>query len=203
MLHLGVEVAGNGSGSLVHAVERAQQRRLIVQRLAGIRDKDCGDTQRLVQDESGRRDIPCGISAGLESVADTAVGEAGGIRLLLHKQFAGEFLYHATLAVVLDESIVLLGRSAGKRCKPMGVVAGAVVYCPAAHAVGDFVGELAAQGFLVLDSVDKLVVHLLWKIFEHLLAIENEFTIILFGTLVRDRDGSGFAVESLLHHFKT
>ena len=75
MLDIGVEVACYGSARLVDGGEGAQQRGLVVKRLACVGDEYCGDTESVVDDKGGRRDVPGRIAAGLESVTYAAVGE--------------------------------------------------------------------------------------------------------------------------------
>ena len=71
-----VEVLSNRRTGFVNAVERTEERGLIVERFTCVGNEDGGDTQGVVDDESRRRNIPSRISASLESVADTAIREA-------------------------------------------------------------------------------------------------------------------------------
>ncbi len=84
---------------------------------------------------------------------------------------------------MLDEGVVLLGRTSGEGCEPVGVVACAVLGSPSAHTVGNTVGDMAVKGLFVLDSVHKSVVCALGKIAEHGAAVENQFTVVLLGAL--------------------
>ena len=72
---IGVEILANGSGCLVHGVERLLQRHFVVERLTGIRDKHGGNHQRVTYHKHGRCGIPRGVAAGLECGADAAVGK--------------------------------------------------------------------------------------------------------------------------------
>ena len=70
-----------------HRLLRAQQRRLVVERLAGHRHEDGRDAQRVavgVLEDVGRAgDVPAGVAAGLEGGAQAAVREARRVRLAL------------------------------------------------------------------------------------------------------------------------
>ena len=69
LLDIGVEVLCHSGGSLSYCAQRAEQRRLVVERLAGIRDEDGGYTEGVVDDEHGRCGVPSRIAACLKRVA--------------------------------------------------------------------------------------------------------------------------------------
>ena len=141
LLYFRIEIVAYFCGCHVYGVKRAKQRCLVVECLACVRDEDCGDTQRVVDDEHGRCGIPSRVATGLECVTDTAVRERAGIGLLLYEQLARELLYHATLAVVLNERVVLLGSAFGKGLEPVGVVCHAVLVGPLLDALSHSVGN--------------------------------------------------------------
>ena len=141
LLYFRIEIVADICCSHVYGVQCAKERSLVVERLACVRDEDCGDTQRVIDDEHGRCGIPSRVATGLECVTDTAVRERAGIGLLLYEQLARELLYHATLAVVLNERVVLLGSAFGKGLEPVGVVCHAVLVGPLLDALSHSVGN--------------------------------------------------------------
>ena len=75
LLHAGVKVMANLCSSHVHGMQGAEQRSLVVECLAAIRDEDGRDAQRVVDDEHRRCGIPGRVAAGLEGRADATRGE--------------------------------------------------------------------------------------------------------------------------------
>ena len=73
---------------------RAEQRGLLVERLAGPGTERGGDAQRravgVVEDEGGAGRVPGGVAAGLEGGADAARGEARGVGLAADQLLAAE-----------------------------------------------------------------------------------------------------------------
>ena len=179
LLHGGVEVVAHLRGRHVHRVERAQQRRLVVERLAGVGYEDGGYAERVVHDEHGRGGIPGRVAPCLERVAYAAAGEARGVGLLLHEQLARELLYHASLAVVLYEGVVLLGRAFRKRLEPVRVVRGSVLLGPLLHAFGHGVGYRAVEAGPVVNHVYHGLVNRRGQVFVHLGAVEHVLAEIL------------------------
>ena len=86
-----------------------EQRCLVVEALAGVGDEHGRNTQCVIYHKDWRRGVPSAITARLKCVANTSVRETRGVRLLLNKQLARKFLYHATFSVVFYEGVVLLG----------------------------------------------------------------------------------------------
>ena len=169
----------------VYGVHRAQQRSLVVESLACVRDEYRRNTKRVVYDEHGRCGVPCRVSACLEGVADAAVGERAGVRFLLYKQLSGELFNHSALAVVLYEGIVLLRRSFRQGLEPVGVVCHAVLLRPLFHAGGHGVGNGAVERRTVVDNVDKLVIYACRQVFVHLRTVKNVFPEKFRGTFYR------------------
>ena len=60
---------------LIHHLKCSEQRCFVVQRLPCIGHENGWDAQGRTHDEGGRSRIPCGVSAGLESVSDPSVRE--------------------------------------------------------------------------------------------------------------------------------
>ena len=166
-LHVFVEIVAHLGRGLVHRRDRAQQRHLVIERLARIGDEDGRDTERRVDDEGRRGRIPGRITASLERIADASVGERRRIGLLLDEQFAGELLQNPAQAVRVGKRIVLLGRTSRQGLEPMGIVVGTVLQRPLAHACRDTVGNLPREGRTVLHRIDKGVVSSLVQILAH------------------------------------
>ena len=94
-------------------VHRAQQRDLVVERLAGPRRERGRDAQqravRVLEDERRAGRIPGRVAAGLERRADAAGREARGVGLALDQLLAGELRQRRALAGRRVEAVVLLG----------------------------------------------------------------------------------------------
>ena len=58
LLHVGIEIVAYIGSSDIHGMQCSQQRSLVVERLARIRDEDGRDTERVVHDEDGACRIP-------------------------------------------------------------------------------------------------------------------------------------------------
>ncbi len=96
-------------GLLVQRRHRAQQRGLLVERLARVGAKRGGDAQDVVLDERRARGVPGGVAAGLERGAQAAVGEARRVGLALDQGFAGKLLdaSDSPLIRALPENLVM------------------------------------------------------------------------------------------------
>ena len=128
-----------------HRLLRAQQRGLVVQRLTGHRHEDGRDAQgvavRVLQHVGRAGDVPAGVAAGLEGVAQAAAGEAGRVRLALDQGLAGELGERGAVAGRLEEAVVLLGGQAGQRVEDVRVVRRALLHRPVLHGRRDGVGD--------------------------------------------------------------
>ena len=120
-----------------------------------------------VDDEGGRRGVPGRVAAGLEGVADAAVGERRGVGLLLHEQLAGELLQHAALTVRLGKGVVLLGRTARQGLKPVGIVVRTVLQRPLAHTRRDAVGNFTRERRAFFHRVEQGRIGALVEILPH------------------------------------
>ena len=91
---VGAEELEDAQGLLRERLHRAEQRRLLVERLAGPRAEGGRDDERravgVLEDEGGAGRVPGGVAAGLERGADAAGGEAGGVGLALDQLLAAE-----------------------------------------------------------------------------------------------------------------
>ena len=139
------EPAQDAQRLLAQRLLRAQQRDLVVERLAGERDERGRDRQghavRLDLEEDRPGDVPGGVAAGLERGPDAAGRERAGVGLALHQVLAGELGDRLAVAGRVQERVVLLGRGAGHRHEPVRVVGGAVRHRPLLHAVGDRIDD--------------------------------------------------------------
>ncbi len=88
LLHLRIEVMAHFGSCFTQCMERAEQWSLVIEGLTCIRYKNGRDTERIVDDKDWRSWVPGRITSGLESVANSAIRERTGIRLLLNKQLA-------------------------------------------------------------------------------------------------------------------
>ncbi len=88
--HVLVKILANRHSSRFQKMQTLQQRRFVVQRLAGIGYEDGGDTKGLagayLHDESRGGGIPGGIAAGLKSAPDASARETGSVGFLLHQR---------------------------------------------------------------------------------------------------------------------
>ncbi len=203
MLHIRIKHLRHSGCRLVNAVERAEQGSLVVEAFACIGYEYGGYAQGVAYDEGRRRYVPCRISAGLEGVADAAVGEARRVGLLLHEQLAVEAFDHSALAVVLYEGIMFLCGGFGQRLKPVGIVASAVVERPALHPFGHAVGHFTLQRLFVVDCAAERLIGVGRQVFKHLLAVEHILAVILFGSFTRDFHRVGLAVKRFIDHFES
>ena len=81
---------------------------------------------------------------------------------------------------------MLLGRALGQRLEPVGDVGHAVLHGPLLHATGHAVGSLAVQGLATFDAVEQRVEAVRIEVLAHLLAVENQLSVILGGLACRD-----------------
>ena len=203
LLDVGVEIVANVGRRLVDRLERLQERRLVVERLARIGDEDGRDAERVADDEGGRRGIPGRVAPGLEGVADATVREARRVGFLLDQQLATEFLDDAALAVVLDEGVMLLGRALRQGVEPVRVVRGAFLEGPFLHTRRDGVGCLPVEGRTIIDRVDQALERLSRKILEHLLAVEDQLAEIVGRPFLRSGYLDRFSLEGRLDNPKS
>ena len=123
---------------LVERLHRAQEGRLLVERLARVgaeRRRDAqGRAVRVALDERGGGRIPRRVAARLEGGADAARRERARVRLADDEVLSAEL--HDRLAVLqLEERVVLLGGGSRHRQEPVRVMRGAAVHRPVADAM--------------------------------------------------------------------
>ena len=150
-------------GVRAHRLLAAQQRRLVVQRLAGHRHEHRRDAQgvavRVLQDVGRAGDVPAGVAAGLEGAAEAAGREAGGVGFALDQGLARELGERLAVADRLEEAVVLLGGQAGHRIEDVRVVRGPLRQRPVLHRRGDRVGDRRIELGALLDGRDHGLEH--------------------------------------------
>ena len=144
-------------------LHRAQQRRLLVERLTGPAHERRRNHQRhraaAVQEPRRAGRIPRRVAARLEGGAHAAGREARGVRLALDQFLAGKLHDCLAIAVRRQEGIVLLGGDAGQRLEPVGVVRGAVLDGPVLHRLRDRVGNRRIQRLSKGDGSTQRAMH--------------------------------------------
>ena len=152
-------------------LDRAEQRDLGVERLAGPGDERGRDAERdvvVAPDEERRAGgVPGRVAARLERGAEAARGEARRVRLALDQVGAGEVEDHAARAVRRRQRVVLFGGEAGERLEPVGVVGRAVLDGPVLHRRGDDVGDLRVERLAVIDRPEQAPVDVLRQTLPH------------------------------------
>ncbi len=130
---------------LVQRLLRAQQRRLLVERLARPRYEGGGNAERravgILEQVSRARDVPRRVAACFEGRADASVRKARRIGLALDQRLASELRDRAAVAVGGEERVVLLRGEAGERIEDVGVVRRALLDRPVLHRRRDDVGD--------------------------------------------------------------
>ena len=118
-------------------VHRAQQRDLVVERLARPRRERGRDAEqravRVLEDEGRRGRVPGRVAAGLERGPDAAGRERRRIGLALDQLLAGELGDRRAVAGRAVERVVLLRGRAGQRLEPVGEVGRALLHRPLLH----------------------------------------------------------------------
>ena len=141
-------------------LDGAQERRLHVERVARERAERRRDAERravrVPLDERRRGRIPRRVAARLERRAQPARRERRGVRLAADQVLAGEPLHRLRGARRLQEGVVLLGRAARQRLKPVREVRRALFKRPGLHALGDRVRNRRVEGLRVAHRRKQL-----------------------------------------------
>ena len=147
----------------VDCLHRAQERGLLIKRLAAVGAEDGRNAEHAVLDERIRGCVPRGVASRLKGGTQTARRERRGIRLALDEFFAGEF--HDDLAAVLrrNETVMLLCRDAGHRLKPVREMRCAAFDRPILHRIGDDSGNLDVEVLSLFDRLLKRTIGLFRK----------------------------------------
>ena len=154
------EQAENAERLLAERLHRAQQRRLFVQRFAAVGAEGGGDAERLSFNKSIRGGVPRGVAPRLEGRAQTARREGGRVRLAFDQFLPREFHNHAAVRRGRDKAVVLLGRDAGKRLEPVGVMRSAVRDRPVLHRGGHRVGDAEVELRPLVNGLFQRLVYL-------------------------------------------
>ena len=151
------EAAGCGR-LLGDRLDRAQQGRLLVERLAVVQEtKTLGMHERgaagALQQEGGAGRVPGGVAARLEGVADAARGEGAGVGLALDQLLARRTrLIASPRPSGRRKASCFSAVLAGHGLEPVAVVRGAVLGGPLVHRLRDRVGDARLERLAVLDG---------------------------------------------------
>ena len=162
-----------------HGLHRAQERRLLVERLAGVATERRGDAQHLVLDERVARGIPCRIAARLERGANAAGRKTRRIGLALDEGLARKLHDGTPICLRVEERVVLLGRDARQRLEPMRVMRGTVRDGPFLHGVRDHVGDLDVERLALLDRLGQRLVSRRRQQLLHRVVVEHQRAVFL------------------------
>lgn len=128
-------------GLLVEGLDGAQQRGFSVEGFTCPRDKGGGDAKsRAVggfEEVGGAGDVPSGVSASFEGLADAACGKARTIGFALDELCAAEFGDGSAFVVGGKERVVFFGAEARERIKDMSVMGGPASESPCFHGGSD------------------------------------------------------------------
>ena len=166
------EQAQDAHGLPADGADGAEQRRLFVERFAGIGAEDRRDIEAVVLDEGVGRGVPRGVAARLECRAQAARRERGCVRFAAHQLLAGKLHADLSAADGRDEAVVLLGGEAGHRLEPVRKVRCAVLQRPDLHAIGNGPGDVQRQRSAVAQTGAPCVHRRLVHILAHGLLIE-------------------------------
>ena len=202
LLDVGIEITCHLRCRLIDGLERFLEGRLVVKGFAGIRNEDGGNHQGVAEDEDRACRVPCTIATRLKRGAYASAGERTGIRLLLHELLAGKLFYHATLAIVLYKTVVLLGRAFGERLEPMSAMRCPQFHRPLLHAGSHSIGSCHVEHRLALDDVAHLLINISRQVLLHLLPVENVFGKEFAGTFLAGWHFDGLLAESLAYYLK-
>ena len=133
------EQAQDAYGLAADCLHGAQQRRLLVERVAAVGAEHRRDAKAAIFDEGKRRGVPSAVAAGFKRGAQAAVGEGGRVGLATHQLLAGKVHHHAAAAGVVDKAVVLFRRHAAQRLEPVREMRCAMLQRPGLHRVGDLI----------------------------------------------------------------
>ena len=83
-----IEQTANICCRLIYCMKCSQKWCFVVQSFACIGNKNCRDTECVVNNKHGTCWVPSGITTSLEGITNTSIRETGCIRLLLYKEFS-------------------------------------------------------------------------------------------------------------------
>ena len=153
----------DADGLLRQRLDRAQERRLLVERLTRPAHERGRDDERrpvLPDQQPGRaRRIPGGVAARLERGPHPAGREARGIGLALDQLLPAELRHGPPIGVGRDERVVLLRRDTRQRLEPVGVVRRTGLDRPVLHRGGDDVGGRRVERLAVRHRAAQRLEH--------------------------------------------
>jgi hypothetical protein len=161
----------------LQGVHGAQQRGLLVKRLAGVAAERRGDAQHLVLDERVAGGVPGRVAAGLEGGAQAAVREAGSVGLALDELLAGELRDGGAVAFGLkklscfSDVMPVRGWNQCVKCVAPFSIAHSFMACATTLATVD------VDGLALLDRLGKRLVHVGWETLLHRMVVEYHRTI--------------------------
>ena len=164
---------------LIDGGHRAQKRRFLIERFAGIRAKRRGNAEHFVLDERIARGIPCGISARLERCTQTTIGKARRVGLALDEFFAGEFRDSRAVADRVEERIVLFGRDSRQRLEPMREMRCPVLDGPFLHGMRDGIRHVKIERLALFDGFGQLLVRIRRKTLLHHVLGKDHCAVLL------------------------
>ena len=192
-------------GLLRHRFHRAQQRRLLVERLAGPAHERGRDDERdavAVHEQPRRaRRIPRGVAARLERGAHAARREARGVGLALDQFLAAELGDGRAVGVRREERVVLLGRDAGQRLEPVRVVRGAVLDRPVLQRRRHRVGRRQLERLAARDRRAQRAIRRLRQALLLHLVVEHEAAEDIGGFLGRGRGDAAIGQRPVTNAF--
>ena len=154
--------ADRGARQRVH---RAQQRDLVVERLARPGRESGRDAEQraigVLEQERRRGRVPGRVSARLERRPDPASREARCVRLTLDQLLAAEVGDRGAVAGRHVERVVLLRGEPGERLEPVRVVRRPLLERPVLHRLRDHVGERGVEFLAARDGRPQLAVDVL------------------------------------------
>ena len=139
-------------GLVVQRLHRAEQRRLLVERLTGPRHERGRDAERVaVRDVRRAGHVPRRVAARGGRRTNATIREARRVRLTLDQRLARELHQRAAFTVGAQEAVVLLRREAGERVEDVSVVRGAFRHGPFLHRGRDRVRDHRIESLTALD----------------------------------------------------
>lgn len=198
-----VEEAADRGGRIRNGLEGLFERGFVVQGLTGVGDEDGRDAEGVIDDKHRGSRIPGRVASGLECGADASVGERGCVRFLLGEGLSVKSLYDSTLAVILDQRVVLLGGALCQRLEPVGHVGHVMLHSPLFHTLCDSVSGLPVKGLSVVDAVKERVQGLGVQVLVHFGTVKDQFSVVVGGLALRALSRNCLLLEGFLHQIKS
>ncbi len=188
-LRLGAKELQDAHGLLGEGFHRAQERRLLVQRLTRPAHEGRGNDERRAvgRDEQPRRagGVPGRVAARFERGPHAAGRKAGGVGLALRQFLAAELGNGAAVGRRREKRVVLLRGDAGQRLEPVCVVRGAVLDRPVLERAGDDVGHRRIERFALRDGASQRAIRVLRQPGTLRFVVEGQRTKFLTGLPAR------------------